>query len=175
MPSHKRGGSYSLKIMTDITNWGGTKLNREILNYLQEEDTVRVIFEPYDAPRYITITNVLKNGYFKGVVDDCYNQRYCDICESDRNIKKGKDMHYCENDLCEFDCHLECIKKYPEKICKCDKNIYKIVKWKPYLLNGSKIIFKKNNICEIPNWSKNTEKLIELYELNKRYLITGVR
>ena len=39
-----------------------------------------------------------------------------------------------------------------------------IVKHEQYLLNNSTIIFKKNNICEIPDWSKNTSTLIDFYE-----------
>ena len=84
-------------------------------------------------------------------------------------------LYCCENWRCNFDCHLECLKKHPDMLCKCDKNTFKIVKRKQYLLNGSIIVFKKNNISEIPDWSKNTEKMIEIYKLNKRYLMTGLR
>lgn len=174
--SHKRGGSYTLKIMNDITNWSGVLLDRKILNYLKVGDTVRVIFED-DQPRYITITNILSNNYLKGYVNDCYNNRYCNICRKE-GIVKGMILCKCENnDLCDFDCHLECLEKNPDIICGCDRNNYKIVKWKQYLLNGSVIVFKKNNISEIPCWSKNTDKLIQIYKNkeNKGYFFTGMR
>lgn len=163
MTSHKRGGTYILKIMTDVRNWSGELLDREILHTLQNEDKVRVIFEPNGESRYITITDVFSNGYFKGYIADNYNNRYCNICNKE-GIIKGSPLHYCENWMCSFDCHLNCLSKHPDMICNCNKNIFKIVKWKQYLLNGSIIIFKKNNISEIPNWSKNTEKMIELYK-----------
>ena len=181
MPKHKRGGSYMLQIMNNVTNWGGVLLDREILNNLQIEDTVRIIFEQDGSPRYVTITDVLSNGYFKGFINDPYNNRYCDICKKE-GIVKGNPLYCCEASYygfgcCDFDCHLDCLEKNPDSICKCDKSKYKIVKWKQYLLNGSIIVFKKNNISEIPNWSKNTEKLIEIYKnkLNKGYFITGYR
>lgn len=42
---NRRGGSYTLRLMSDVTNWSGILLEREILNYLQIGDKVRVIFE----------------------------------------------------------------------------------------------------------------------------------
>lgn len=132
------------------------------------EDTVRVIFEPNGETRYITITNIFSNGCFKGYINDNYNNRYCNICNKE-GIIKGKPLHHCENWMCDFDCHLECLIKHPDMMCNCDRTKFKIVKWKQYLLNGSVIIFKKNNISEIPNWSKNTKKMIEIYQLNKEY------
>lgn len=170
---HRRGGSYDLKVMEDVTNWSGRLLNREILNHIQIGDYVRVIFES-GWPRYIKVTELLSNGVFKGVVDDCYNNRYCNICREEGLIKR-KPLHYCNNWKCDFDCHLECMKKHPEMVCQCDKNEFPIEKWKPYLLNGSTIIFKKNNISEIPKWSKNTEKLIDIYLSDGGYLFTGFR
>ena len=64
--------------MSDVTNWGGTILDREILNHLQKGDMVRIIIDsyknkPYFSSRYVRITNVLPNGYFKANVEDSYN------------------------------------------------------------------------------------------------------
>ncbi len=178
MVKHKRGGAYKLRIMTDVTNWSGVLLDREILNYLQVEDIVRVIFEPYNDPRYIQITDILPNGYFKGCISENggYNVRYCDICREEGIANQGKPLYRCSN-ICEFDCHLECLKKNPNKKCNCETDELKIEMWPQYLMNGSKIIFKKNNISEIPNWTNNTTKLIETYRNSKNlgYMLTGGR
>lgn len=177
MAKHKRGGFYKLRIMADVTNWGGVLLDREILNNLKVGDTVRILFEPLGESRYVEITHVLSGGYFKGFVDDPYNGIYCNICKEE-SMKKGKPLHHCENMWrCQFNCHLDCLKKHPDMVCHCNKNEFKIVPWMQYLLNGSIIIFKKNNISEIPNWSKNTERLIEVYrnKENYGYLVTGTR
>lgn len=160
MPKHKRGGLYSLQIIKDVTNWNGILLDRQILNNLCIGDIVRVIFEPYNATRYIEITNILSNGYFKGFINDPYNGRYCNICRQE-NIK-GDSLYHCPNVwICDYDCHLSCLKKHYEQSCKCNLSL---LKHKQYLLNNSIIIFKKNNICEIPNWSKNTQKQINIYK-----------
>jgi len=108
MPKHKRGGSYNLRIMSDVTNWNGTLLDRQILNYLKIGDTVRVIFEPHGEPRYVEITDVLPNGYYKGFIDDPYSNRYCNICRIG-GVEKGEAMYHCDNWMCEFDCHLSCL------------------------------------------------------------------
>lgn len=158
---HRRGGSYLLRIMTDVTDWGGTLLDRQILNNLQVGDIVRVIFEDYGAPRYIEITNLLSNHYFKGFINDPYHNRYCDICMEESRRKDP--LHECQNPNCEFDCHMSCLSKNLTKKCSCDISVYKIVKHEQYLLNGSTIIFRKNNISEIPNWSNNTCKQIKYY------------
>lgn len=170
---NRRGGSYTLRLMSNVTNWSGVLLEREILNHLQIGDTVRVIFED-EGTRYIEITNVFPNGYFKGFINDPYIRRRCNICregETKNNLLYGcTDEKYGEN-LCDWDCHLNCLKKCPElKTCKCKLTRNKFQ-------NGEKIIFKKNNISEIPNWSKNTERLIERY-INKDnfgYRVTGYR
>lgn len=163
MTKHKRGGSYKLELLEYVTNWHGKLLDREILNYLQIEDKVRIVFY-HSESRYVCITQILSNGYFKGYICDNYNNVFCDICDKE-GITKGNPLYYCENvDNCNFNCHLDCLKKTPDIICKCDRNKYKIVKNVQCLLNGSVIVFKKNNISEIPNWSKNTEKLIKIFE-----------
>ena len=54
--------------MTNVTNWSGILLDHEILNNLQIENKVRVIFKPNGETRYITITNIFSNGYFKGFI-----------------------------------------------------------------------------------------------------------
>jgi hypothetical protein len=86
-------------------------------------------------------------------------------------------LYHCENSNCDFDCHLKCLQENPSQKCKCDINKFKIVKHEQYLLNGSVIIFKKNNISEIPDWSENTSKQIEIYKnkKNRGYFFTGVR
>lgn len=174
MKQHKRGGAYNLRIMSDVTNWGGTILDREILNHLQKGDMVRIIIDsyknkPYFSSRYVRITNVLPNGYFKAIIEDSYNTYYCDYC--DKEGTKGNYLYCCERDCCNFDCHLDCYKKHPEiKYCNCE--IFK----RPFQ-NGESIILKKNNISEIPNWSPNTRKLIAIYENNENrgYMFTGFR
>ena len=40
--SHKRGGSYTLKIMNDITNWSGVLLDRKILNQKQKINELKI-------------------------------------------------------------------------------------------------------------------------------------
>lgn len=72
MVKHRRGGSYTLCIMTDVTDWGGIVLDKNILNFLKVGDVVRVIEEIEGISRYIEITNILPNGYFKGFVNDQY-------------------------------------------------------------------------------------------------------
>jgi len=173
---HRRGGAYKLRLMKDVTNWNGVLLNREILNHLKIGDNVRVIFEP-DIPRYITITHILTDGYLMGYVDDDYAIRYCDICRSGKMIK-GKPLYYCSNQpYCDFDCHLECLAKNPDVKCGCNINGHKLKKRTQYLMNGSVIIFKKNNISEIRDCTKNTAKLIDIYTNpnNIGYMFTGVR
>lgn len=142
MSKHKRGGAYTLKIMSDVTTWGGVLLDREILNHLQIEDTVRVIFESYGESRYVTITDILPGGYFKGYIDDPYKNRYCNICKSGEMIK-GKPLYRCSNWICDadLDCHLDCLKKHPEMDCNCHRDYYKLVKWEQFLLNGSTLVF----------------------------------
>lgn len=178
MTQYEEDDTYTLEIMSDVTNWGGVLLDNEILNHLEIEDTVRVIFESYGQPRYVTITDILPDGYFKGYIDDPYNHRRCNICRSGEMIK-GNPLYRCENSNCnkDFDCHLKCLEEHPYMVCGCDRNKFKLVKWEQFLLNGSTIIFKKNNISEIPDWSKNTERLIEIYKNkeNKGYRITGLR
>lgn len=174
MKKHKRGGIYTLCIMKDVTNWNGVLLDREILNHLQFGDIVRVIVEEYKnisfyQGRYARITEVLKNGYFKGEIYDPYHMRYCNYCLD--TGKKGNYLLCCEEECCDFDCHADCLKKHPEiKTCDC-----KLIKG--MFQNDESIVFKKNNISEIPDWSDNTEKLIEIYRNNKNkgYMFTGVR
>lgn len=171
---HKRGGSYTLSIMEDVTNWNGTLLDKKILDHLQVEDVVRVIVEEYRGEsrwqsRYAKITEVLNNGYFKGEIQDPYNSRYCNYCSKEG--EKGNYLLQCEYDSCNFDCHPDCLKKHPEiKTCDC-KLMKAMFQW------GETIIFKKNHISEIPDWSDNTEKLIEKYKNKKNmgYQFTGVR
>ena len=109
MPSHKRGGSYKLQIISNIRNWSGVLLDHRILNNLKIDDIVRVIFESGEK-RYVFITAILKNGYFKGYVNDNYSNRYCNICRKEGIIKRMP-LYHCENWICDFDCHLECLKK----------------------------------------------------------------
>ena len=56
------------------------------------------------------------------------------------------------------------------KTCKLGHRQIKIDVHYP---NGIKIIFKKNNIIEIPNWTKNECKINEIYGTGKGYLFTG--
>lgn len=171
MPTHKRGGAYSLEIMTDVTNWIGCVLNREILNHLKVSDIVRVIFLPWGTPRYIEITHIFSNGYFKGVVNNPYRYHYCNICN--KTQEKNRPLYQCKNySRCDYDCHLDCYNKHSEMRCDCN---VKLEKKDCHLMNDSVIVFKKNNISEIPNWSKNTERLIEIYKTDKNYCFTGVR
>ena len=152
-----RGGSYQLMIMTDITNWHGEVLDKNILEHLNVNDVVRVIFEPNYTPRYIEITHILSQGYFKGVITD--GRDVCDICK-ECNVK-GKTMYQCENeDSCWYYYHLQCSQKFPMEKCNCNS---KMVQCKPYLLNGSTIIFKRNNISEITSGG-NMDKWIEIYK-----------
>jgi hypothetical protein len=187
MPSkkitHKRGGIFTLRIMNDVTNWNGVSLDIEILNFLKKDDSVRVIFEEnekcyYGTSRYITITDVLPDGYFKGYIDDPYDRDVCYIC--DKESEKHNYLYHCNCVHCinEWNInkyHKKCfeshMKKHPDdNTCYCNQ---KKVLYQKY----ETIIFKKNNISEIPNWSKNTYKLIEQYKNkdNKGYAFTGFR
>jgi len=154
--------------MNDVTNWGGVLLDRRILNELRVGDIVRVISEEWGA-RYVEINNVCKNGYFKGFITDPYHWMWCNVC--DKPGKKGNYLYGCEGDSCNFHCHLSCLKRQPNaKTCNCKLT-------KPGLQNGEWIVFKKNNISEVPDWSKNTERLIDHYRSkeNRGYLLTGWR
>ena len=142
------------------------------MDHLKIGDIVRVIFEPYSSPRYIKIINILTDGYFKGFIDDPYNCIYCDICDN-QNLKHDP-LYKCSD--CSFNCHLSCIEKNPTLKCSCEAS--KFAKYlDQYLMNNSTIIFKKNNISEIPDWTINTTKLIDIYSNkdNMGYFLTGSR
>jgi hypothetical protein len=169
MTTHKRGGSYDLQIMTDVTDWSGQLLDKRILDFIKVDDIVRVIIHIKDETytRYINITRVLRNGYFKGQIYSAYNMKYCNGCNEVGEKKRF--LYGCELDNCNFDCHMDCLKKQPDiKKCAC------ILKKCPFQ-QGEDIIFKKNNISEVPNWSKNTERLIEQYKCDSGHPFTGIR
>ena len=173
MPTHKRGGYYSFRIMKDVTNWSGVILNKEILNHLATGDIVRVLCDyPIDDSTYVEITDILPKGYFKGKINTSYKGTYCDFCNLEGDEKNY--LHSCEGERynrCNFHCHLKCLEKNPEiKKCGCKLKRFNFQQ-------NEVIIFKKNNISEIPNWTNNTRKLIEIYENdeNKGYFMTGFR
>lgn len=41
-------------------------------------------------------------------------------------------------------------------------------------VNGTKVVFKKTNIIEIPDWSKNTEDFENRFGTELGYAITGM-
>ena len=173
MAKHKRGGFYTFRLMENITNWCGVLLDREILNHLIIGDVVRIICEtPLQDITYVEITDILPNGYFKGKIHSTYRGTYCNICGIEGDKKNY--LHSCNgynDNLCNFHCHLKCLKKNPEyKKCNCCLKRF-------YLQQNEVVIFKKNNISEIPNWTPNTAKLNEIYvdKNNVGYQITGMR
>jgi len=170
--THKRGGSYFLRNMTDVTTWSGVLLDRRCLNELKIDDIVRVIFDTGET-RYIKITNFLSSTHMKGFIRDPYRCPVCNYCKKvgyDKNF-----LYMCDNVItdtyneCDFHIHKKCLNKI-KKSCSC-----KLIKV-PFQ-NGETIIFKKNNISEIPNWTKNTKKINDIYK-NKNnigYFLTGTR
>ena len=173
MPKHKRGGYYSFRTMNDVTNWSGVILNKEILNNLIVGDIVRVICEyPDTDTTYVEITDVLPNGYFKGKINTSYRGTYCNFCNLEGNEKNY--LHSCNGKRyngCDFHCHLKCLEKNPEiKNCDCLLKRFS-------LQQNEVVVFNKNKISEIPDWSNNTRKLIDIYKHNENigYKITGWR
>jgi hypothetical protein len=163
MAKHKRGGFYTLKVNNIVTNWGGEVLDKKILNFIKVGDIVRILIyrRDYFIKSYIQITHILPDSYFKGFINDPYRLSFCDICNE---IGYEKNFLYsCEENgeaplfqtECNFDCHKKCLEKYPNaKTCNC-----KLVK--RLFQSNEIIIFNKKNIIEIPDWTNNTEKLIQ--------------
>jgi hypothetical protein len=170
---HKRGGIYSLRTVSDVTNWCGEVLDKTVLNNLKYGDCVRVMIEPGPTTRYIGITHILKNGYFKGIIQQHYDNTVCNICRL--NSDTGNSLYSCkrsiekpDDDPCnnDYDFHLECLKKHPEEK-KCDCKIERVHKHQ----SGETMIFKKNNISEF--WCN--ERITKKYGKGKGYRFTGVR
>ena len=177
---HKRG-TVATEIMDDVTNWSGKLLKNETRKKIKVGDIVRIIY-PEGMTRYIYITDILGKQYLKGRIDDPYNacsRVYCNICDdynADEKYNKKYGFYSCWGDehnfTCDFHCHKKCIPKINEINKPCSCPLQKI----PYQ-NGEEMVFKRNCISEIPEWSDNTRNFTELYshKSNKGYLFTGVR
>ena len=157
---HRRGGSYELYKSHRITNWSYDPIDKKCLDKLKIGDIVRVCFlEKNDGfyKKYVRITRQLSRTHFMGVIDDPYFcDHYCNVC--DRNANNYK-IYCCEGDLdnkCDVHVHEACLIDCP----KCNKPLKKV--YIPHG-NGSKLIFSKSNIVEIPNWTRNTERLFDQY------------
>jgi hypothetical protein len=170
---HKRGGFYTFRNMKDVTSWGGILLDRECLNHLRIGDVVRIFCEhPIEESTYVEITDVLPDGHFKGKINTTYRGTYCNICKEEGTPKNYLVScgGYRDNN-CNSHFHPTCLEKQPDAKC-CDCVLERFP-----LQQDEVVIFKKTNIGEIPNWTKNTEKLGEIYgnKENRGYAITGWR
>lgn len=183
MPDKPNDPLYTLQVMRNITNWDGVLLDPVILNFLEIGDQVRVIYEQHTP--YISITEKLGNGLFKGYVKDPYSHYLCEICNQD-GIQSQDDplctchkFHWHDNlELIYY--HYKCLKKNPNIKCKtCSEKGYRrnFVKCFDPWINGSIIIFHDYNISEIPAWTKNTHHLTHKFQNkdNMGYLMTGLR
>lgn len=189
--SHRRGGSLDIRQTSNVTTWGGRLLDPRCRSKVKVGDSVRIILDG-EWPRYILITNTMGKQYLRGFVDDPYygGARYtCNVCYKrfDRGynehfntmkLSKGCEFYSCDGDPynnCDFHCHKSCIPKITNEDKSCNCKLERI----PYQ-DGDKMIFKRNNISEIPSWSKNTYAFDEYYphpDPSKRgrgYAITGV-
>ena len=174
-------GTVAIKLMNDVTNWGGQLLKNEAKKNIKVGDYVRIIY-PEGEARYIYITDILGKQYLKGIINDPYyacSRVNCNICDeycNDEKYNKKNGFYSCWGDeynfACGFHCHKKCINKINEinKPCSC------LLQKVPYQ-NGEEIVFKRNCISEIPEWSNNTSNFTELYshKSNKGYIFTGVR
>lgn len=150
-----------------VTDWSGNVLNTQARKELIVGDIVRVSIDL--RPMYIKICQIQGN-HLTGVVDDpyrgCfYNYYTCDICHNKLNIK---DTIYSDSkNAFDSDYH-EC--------SGCHKTSTRCLKLsKPMWCNGTIVSFKHCHISEIPNWTKNTCKIIDRHIIpNKSFLFTGL-
>ena len=161
---HRRGGSYELYKSHKITNWAYHPMDKKCLDKIRVGDIVRICFLTKNGfmKRYVQITRQVSRTHFMGCVNDPYIDDIFDddlSCNWCGNHIVVHEIHCCGGDVdndCNFHVHKACLKQCPT----CHKVPTKLP---TYDLNGSKIVFAKRNIVEIPNWTHNTELLFKKY------------
>jgi hypothetical protein len=158
---HRRGGSYQLYKSHGITNWAYHPMDRACLEKLKIGDTVRVCFLEGDDgfyKRYVRIIRQLSRTHLMGVVEDPYWCNFtCNGCGN--SINRTSTIYCCDGDLynrCNVHVHEACLGICPD--CNMVPKTTRIPN-----NNRSKLVFTKNNIVEIPNWTRNTERLFDQY------------
>jgi hypothetical protein len=162
---HRRGGSYELYKSHQITDWSYDPMDKKCLDKLKLGDVVRVCFleknEYHFDKRYVRITRQLSRTHFMGVVSDPYRcNSDCRVCGDP--VATSSAIWCCDGDLynrCDIHVHEECLAQCRE--CPRCHNDLKKVHFTYH--NGSKLVFSKSNIIEIPNWTRNTKRLFDWY------------
>jgi len=171
---HRRGGVCSLTLNNKVTNWGGMVLKRECLKEVMVGDFVRVRISLGNEDwvnRYVRISKVVSKDYFKGYVSDPYIREERARCNKCLNHIEIKELYACGGEFynaCDFHVHLKCCR---EVKCDCGKDLGLVEVKYP---NNTTIIFKRNNIMEIPDWSKNTMYFKEIFGTGRGYIVTGI-
>ena len=178
---HKLTRTYKLDLIETVTTWGGQIIDRKCLQYLKVGDVVRVRFlleADCWINRYIKITKILSSIHFFGYIRDPYiteEHNSCNLCLEHIDVKE---LYTCNGEFynsCCFHVHKKCMQKLninKEQTFECSKQ-HPLKKIKVNYSNGTIISFKKNNIIEIPDWSKNTENFGEIFGISKGYMLTG--
>lgn len=172
--TRKIGRVYNCKYAPFVTNWHGVLLDKKVRDHIAINDSVRVLLETKDNSlcRYVDV-KYITDKYITGVINDPYNgmpRFYCNNC----NEYCGLQVFACSDKLtvegnngCDF--HL-CHK------CRKTKHEHKMVPYKHAYCNGTILVFKKTCIMEIPDWTKNADKIINQYinKDNRGRIFTGV-
>lgn len=174
---HRRGGAYSVDKASSVCTWHGEIMDRECLKHIVCGDLVRIrLIDRHDegGNRYVKITRMHKDGHLTGVVKDPYSDEahfYCDIC--DARLDPESNIFGCNGQL-ESDHDYQVCEECYKTTKKCSKgcNLKKTARMQIPFRNGTLVTFKRNNIIEIPNWSKNTECFGEMFGTGYGYMIT---
>lgn len=150
----RKVGSYVLGCCDYPVTWHGKRLLWEAKHSLIIGDIVRIILDDY-TKIYVRIIHILSRTHFRGIVCDPYNggdKCWCDHCNE---IISPDQLVACSgytDNNCNYHLHKKCHKLLLKKnMGHCHKMT------KPPYIDGDIFVFDKNSICEIPNWTKNTQ------------------
>ena len=152
---HRRGGAYQLENAAEITNWHYKQLSNECKHQLLIGDVVRIIIDEHK--KYVEITRILSKTHFLGTISDPYKGGDRGTCNHCERWIEPQELMACNGDVhnsCDYHLHKKC----HEKLLK-NKNAHEHDVSRVKYVNGDKLVFKKNNIMEIPNWTENTSNL----------------